>query len=135
MIRMMARLSIVALAAFGLGVSPAHAADVKVGVNIGVPAPPVIVLPAPPQLVVVPGTPVYYAPGLSLNFFAYGGRYYTLHDGAWFVAKSHAGPWAFVPVERVPRPVLGVPATYYKVPPGHSKGRAGPPGHAKGPKH
>lgn len=135
MIRMIVRLSIVAFAAYGLSVSPAHAADVKVGVSIGVPAPPVIALPAPPQLVVVPGTPVYYAPSLSLNFFAYGGRYYTLHDGAWFVATSHTGPWAFVPMDRVPRPVLGVPATYYKVPPGHSKGRGGPPGHSKGPKH
>lgn len=135
MIRMIVRLSIVAFAAYGLSVSPVHAADVRVGVNIGVPAPPVIVLPAPPQLVVVPGTPVYYAPSLSVNFFAYGGRYYTLHDGAWFVATKHGGPWTLVPVERVPRPVLGVPVAYYKVPPGHTKDGTGPPGHAKGRKH
>ncbi len=77
-------------------------------------------------MVVVPGTPVYYAPGLSVNFFAYGGRYYTHHNGAWFAAANYSGPWTFIAVERVPRPVLAVPAAYYKVPPGHMK-RGGPP--------
>ena len=60
--------------------------------------------------------------------------------GAWFNATSQAGPWVFVPVERVPRPVLAVPAKYYKVPPGHArriegeghgKGRGCPPGLGK----
>ncbi|HEX6032445.1 MAG TPA: hypothetical protein VFY90_13515, partial [Tepidiformaceae bacterium] len=59
----------------------------KIGVNIGVPAPPPVivgappvpvvvappVLVAPPHLVVVPGSPVFYAPGVEMNFFAYGG--------------------------------------------------------------
>lgn len=118
--------------------TPVHAADVSVGINIGVPPPPAIVLPAPPPLVVVPGTPVYYAPSLSVNFFAYSGRYYSHHNGAWFMASSHAGPWNFVAVERVPRPVLAVPVTYYKVPPGHvKKGGGRPPwaGHGKGPRY
>lgn len=116
-----------------------YAADVSVGINVGVPPPPpAIVLSAPPPLVVVPGTPVYYAPSLSLNFFAYSGRYYRHHNGAWFMASSYAGPWSFIAVERVPRPVLTVPATYYKVPPGHLKGGGGRPpwaGHGKGPKN
>ena len=40
-------------------------------------------------------------------------------------------------LERVPRPVLGVPGAYYKAPPGHWKQKHGPPpwaqakGHAK----
>src|SRR5262245_33037088 len=67
-------------------VSTAAADGVKIGVNIGVPAPvviapapPVVIAPAPPvvvapppvlvatppQLVVVPGSTVYYAPGAS----------------------------------------------------------------------
>jgi hypothetical protein len=91
---------------------------------------------APPRLVVVPGSPVYYAPSLSVNFFAYEGRYFTFHQGAWFVASGHSGPWSHVAVERVPRPVLAVPVSYYKVPPGHAKQHGGPPpGHAKGPRH
>ena len=92
---------------------------------------------APPPLVVVPGTPVYYAPSLSVNFFAYGGRYYSHHNGAWFVAATHSGPWTFVAVDRIPQPVLAVPVAYYKVPPGHMKMGGPPPwaGHGKGPKH
>ena len=117
---------------------PVQADSVSIGVNIGSPPPPAIVYAAPPPLVVVPGTPVYYAPSVSVNFFAYGGRYYTHHNGAWFMATTHSGPWAFLAVGHVPQPVLAVPVAYYKVPPGHLKKDGGPPpwaGHGKGPKH
>src|SRR5574341_119096 len=131
-----------ALAASILAITPVplQADSVSIGVNIGTPPPPppAIVLPAAPALVVVPGTPVYYAPSVSVNFFAYGGRYYTHHNGAWFSASVYNGPWAFIAAERVPQPVLAVPVAYYKVPPGHlKKGGGGPPwaGHGKGPKH
>ena len=135
--------SIVVAAASVLAVMPApvQADSVSIGVNIGSPPPPLptaMVFAAPPPLVVVPGTPVYYAPSLSVNFFAYGGRYYTHHNGAWFAAATYGGPWTFVAVERVPQPVLAVPVAYYKVPPGHMKKGGGPPpwaGHGKGPKH
>ena len=135
--------SIVVAAASVLAVMPApvQADSVSIGVNIGSPPPPpppAYVVEAPPQLVVVPGMPVYYAPSLSVNFFAYGGRYYTYHNGAWFGATTYGGPWSFIAVERVPQPVLAVPVAYYKVPPGHMKGGGGPPpwaGHGNGPKH
>jgi hypothetical protein len=44
-----------------------------------------------------------------------------------------------VATDRVPRPVLGVPAKYYKTPPGQAKkvaagGPGVPPGHARGAK-
>src|SRR5712692_802799 len=55
--------------------------SVRVGVNIGIPAP-VVVIPAPP-VIIDPGIPVYF----------YGGGYYTFHNGAWFVAPRHGGPW------------------------------------------
>lgn len=120
---------------------PVQADSLSIGVNIGLPPPPpppAMVLAAPPPLVVVPGTPVYYAPSLSVNFFAYGGQYYTHHNGAWFMATTHSGPWGYIAVQRVPQPVLAVPVAYYKVPPGHMKKGGGPPpwaGHGKGPKH
>jgi hypothetical protein len=118
-----------------------QADNFSIGVNIGVPSPPLpppIALVAPPPLVVVPGTPVYYAPSLSVNFFAYGRRYYTHHNGAWFVAGNYGGPWTFIAVDRVPRPVLAIPVSYYKVRPGHMKKGSGPPskaGHGKGRGH
>lgn len=107
------------------------AARVDIGINIGIPAPPPIVITAPPRLVVVPGTAVSYAPALPHNYFFYGRRYYVLHQGAWFFAPAHHGPWTFIAPERVPRPLLRVPVAYYRVPPGHLKkaGRGIPPGH------
>lgn len=99
--------------------APARAADVHIGINIGVPPPPPVVLEAPPPLIVVPRSPVYYAPQLPYNYFYYHGTYYTLHDGAWFSAASFGGPWGYVAVGRVPRPILAVPVRYYRVPPGH----------------
>jgi hypothetical protein len=137
-------MSLVVVSAAGLlSVSLAEAgANVSVGVAVGVPAPPppvivappVVVVPAPPppvviarpHIVVVPNSPVYYAPGVDFNLFVYGGRHYRFHEGHWFIASSYGGPWTFVPRERVPRPVLGVPVTYYRVPPGHAKKMAGP---------
>ena len=82
-----------------MAAGPAAADGVRIGVSVPVPAPPTVVVTpprppvvvaAPPQLVVVPGSPVFYAPGASMNFFAYGGQYYPFHEGAWFVAKE---PW------------------------------------------
>ena len=128
------RIILFGLVALALSVTPPVAGDVRVGVNIGVPAPPPppILLPAPPRVVVVPNSPVYYAPGVDFNLFVYGGRYYTLHNGSWFYARSHGGPWVFIAPDRVPRPVFAVPAPYYKVPPGHGPGPGGcPPGLAK----
>ncbi len=110
------------VAACALVLMPAAAhAGPNVNVNIGVPGPPPVVVAAPPQLMVVPGSRVYYAPDLSVDFFSYGGRYYTVHDGGWFVARSYHGPWTFVAVERVPRPVRVLPVAYYRVPPDHWK--------------
>ena len=112
--------------AIGLGLLPAIllalplTAAGQVSVNINVPPPPII-FPAPPRVVVVPRTPVYYAPDTTYNVFFYEGRYYSFHNGAWFLAGSHRGPWAFVPIDHVPRPVMKVPVRYYKVPPGHAK--------------
>ena len=110
--------------------SPAAADAVRIGVSVPVPTPPAVVITpprppvvvaAPPQLVVVPGSPVFYAPGASINFFAYGGRHYTFHDGTWFVATTYGSPWVTIASARVPPPVLAVPVTYYKIPPGHAK--------------
>src|SRR5215467_16136617 len=125
-LRMMA---FAAMAYTSVPMTEAVGGDVNVGVHIGVPVPPPpkIVLPAPPAVVVVPNTQVSYAPNVDFNLFVYGGRYYTFHDGSWFYATRHSGPWTFMPTERVPKPVVGVPMKYYKVPPGHAMKAAAPP--------
>jgi len=126
----MMKLGIAAAVALVLGAAlPAHA-DVHVGINIGVPPPPVVALPAPPPLVVVPGSPVYYAPEVPYNFFYYGGAYFVFNDGYWYSSRSAHGPWAYV--EHVPPPVLRVPVHYYHVPPGHLKHGYHDHGHGHG---
>lgn len=115
-----------------LGAMPAQAQNINVGISIGSPPPPPpIVVAAPPQLVVVPGTTVYYAPGVSFNYFSHGGQYFTFHEGSWFVARAYNGPWVFIVKEKVPQPVLAVPVAYYKIPPGLMKKGGIPPGQLK----
>src|SRR5256712_9548540 len=123
-----ASLVIVSVAAGLPGVTPAHAGNVSVGVNIGVPVPPPppVMIAEPPRVVVVPGSPVYYAPGVDFNLFVYHQHYYRFHEGAWFIASSHGEPWTHVVQARVPQPVLAVPVTYYRIPPGHAQRIARP---------
>ena len=134
----MTRRTIVLAALAALAPVAARAADVHVGINIGVPPPPPpVVIEAAPPLVVVPGSPVYYAPQLPYNYFYYGGQYWRFHEGAWFAAASFAGPWGFVSVHHVPPPLLAVPVRYYKVHPEHWKKHGPPPwaGHGRGHEH
>lgn len=119
--------------ALGLFLSSPAAGHVQVGIQIGIPAPPPVLL-APPPLVVVPTTPaVQYAPVVPFDVFFYRGRYYAW-QGAWFVTPNPGEPWAYIEPARVPRPVLIVPSRYYKIPPGHLKKLyAGPHGPYPGP--
>lgn len=134
----MTRRTLLAMATTGAATLLARRASgqVNIGISIAVPPPPRLVVTAPPRVVVVPGTSVYYVPGASFNLFVFGEQYYSFHNGAWFVARSYNGPWSTIAAGRVPRPVLGVPVTYYKIPPGHA-GRRGDryraaPGHGRG---
>jgi hypothetical protein len=105
-------------------------AQVDVSINI---VPPPVIFSAPPRAVAIPRMPVAYVPDTTYNVFVYDGRYYSFNERAWFFAASHGGPWVFVPPERVPRPLLGIPVKYYKIPPGHAKRMGGDgPGRGKG---
>jgi hypothetical protein len=131
------RLLVATLTGFILtsGATVAAAVDLNVGVNIRVPAPPVVL--AAPPVVVVPGTPVHQVPTASFNLFVYQGRYYSFHNGSWFIARGPGAPWAVVAFDAVPAPVRAVPVKHYKIPPGHAKkmeaseGGWCPPGQAK----
>ena len=128
--------------ALNLAVPYMVAAQINIGVNIGAPPPPPpppppLMIAAPPQLVVIPGTQVSYAPNVPHNYFFYGGKDYLFHEGAWFLAPAHRGPWTFLAVEHVPPPLRHVPLGYYKIPPGHRKDKGPPPwaGQGEGHKH
>jgi hypothetical protein len=125
----------IAVAALTLSAGPARAADIRVGINIAVPPPPLVL--APPPLVVVAGSPVQHVPSASFNLFVYHDRYYSHHNGAWFVAVGPRAPWTAIAIDAVPEPVRAVPVKHYKIPPGHAKkmdahgGGWCPPGQAK----
>jgi hypothetical protein len=99
----------------GLSVAPPALAQVSVNINLG--PPPIVVAPPPPEIVVVPGAPVYF----------YGGQYFRYHDGAWFVAARHEGPWGYVAVGLVPPPVLALPGAYERMPARHVRDVGPPP--------
>jgi hypothetical protein len=110
-------------------------ASAEVAINVNIAPPPPIVLAAPPPLVVVPALPaVQYVPSLGMDLFFHRSRWYYWHGGHWFVGPAYGGPWTYIAVTKVPRPVLAVPVKFYKAPPGHAKKLHGrtPPGHAKG---
>ncbi|MDG0835245.1 hypothetical protein [Roseateles saccharophilus] len=74
-------------------------------------------VPAYPQMVVVPGYPVYYAPGLGANFFFYDGMYWVLEGDDWYMSSWYNGPWVIVAPAYVPYYLLRVPVRYYMAPP------------------
>jgi hypothetical protein len=91
-------------------------AQAQVQIDIG------IHLPAPPQLVVIPEVrAVQYVPAAPANLFFYGGQYWAFVNGGWHVSARYNGPWVVIAPIFVPRPVLLVPVSYYRVPPGHWK--------------
>jgi hypothetical protein len=97
-------------------------------IDFGMPSvPPLVVLTTPRPLVVVPGTSVYYVRDVPANLLVYKGRYYTVANGVWSMARAYTCPWMVIQVGPVPPPVLAVPVEYYKIPPGHLKKKGPPP--------
>ncbi|HWH84041.1 MAG TPA: hypothetical protein VNU71_17565, partial [Burkholderiaceae bacterium] len=97
--------------------APAQA-QVSVGIGVNLPGVSIgINLPAYPQLVRVPGYPVYYAPGVSSNYFFYDGLYWVYSDDGWYSSDWYNGPWVRVQPLVVPVFILRVPVRYYRRPP------------------
>ncbi len=83
-------------------------AGIRIGINI--PLPPPIVFSAPPELAVVPGTYVYYCPDAGFDIFFYGGDWYRLYGGYWYLSANYGGPWFYT--GRVPSALLSLPSDY-----------------------
>ncbi len=101
-----------------LASAPPVKGEVSVHIGINAPPPPAYVIPAPPPVVVIPGTYVYFAPGLGVDILFYHGYWYRPHGGYWYMARSYNGPWGFVAPERVPHALVALPPEYRHLPPG-----------------
>lgn len=111
----------VALCIFGtLALTPAAA---QIGINFGSPGVNIgINLGVYPRLQRVPGLPVYYAPGVSSNYFFYDGLYWVLEDDGWYASTWYNGPWRLVDYMDVPVYLLRVPVRYYRHAPAYFRG-------------
>jgi hypothetical protein len=113
------------LAAALLLVAMAGPASAQVNLSIGVPTLDIgIHLPALPTLTLIPGSPVYYAPSVSANFFFYDGMYWVYQNDNWYSSSWYNGPWALVGPDIVPAFLLQVPVRYYRRPPAYFHGWA-----------
>ncbi|HLX21856.1 MAG TPA: hypothetical protein VKR38_00810 [Usitatibacter sp.] len=84
----------------------------QIGINV----------PVYPSLQPIPGYPVYYAPGMSSNYFFYDGLYWVFDGQNWYASSWYNGPWSLVDPLDVPVFVLRVPVRYYRVPPPYFHG-------------
>ncbi|MBU5637159.1 hypothetical protein KOM00_10480 [Geomonas sp. Red69] len=87
------------------------AAEVSLSINIGPP----VVVGAPPAMVMVPGTSVYFAPGLDVDIFFYGGYWWSPRGNRWYRSTDYDGPWRTVARSSVPRTVYRVPREYREI--------------------
>jgi len=119
-------LAVFALAGFATFAPPARA-GVDVNVNVGLPvgvvvAPtPVVVAPQPvhvqqpPEMVLIPGSSVYFAPGVGVDLFFHSDHWWNRRGERWYRASGYSGPWTAVGHRHVPAPVYRVPANYRTV--------------------
>ncbi|HEX9024557.1 MAG TPA: hypothetical protein VF799_12035 [Geobacteraceae bacterium] len=98
-------------ALLSLGAVNEASAGVNLGINVNI-GPPPIVVPAPPDVVMVPGSQVYFVPGVQFDVFFYNGFWWSPRGDRWYRARAYNGPWGVVDRRYVPRPVFGVPHDY-----------------------
>ena len=104
----------------GAGPLPAESAQVPPPVE-GAPPPPSEVPPVPPpppppitvvepELVILPGTYVYFCPGIvGADIFFYNGFWYRPHGGYWYRSSAYTGVWLSI----APPPIfLRLPPDY-----------------------
>jgi len=92
--------------------------DARVDVNIGINLP-AYTFAAPPSLAVIPGTYVYFVPGIDVDVLFYHGYWYRPYEGRWFRSSSYMGPWGFVAIGRVPHVLIDLPPDFRRIPPGY----------------
>jgi hypothetical protein len=86
----------------GIFAEPAHA---QVNVNVQIGQPPPVVVYSPPTMVLMPEPQMYVAVGVPYDIFFVSGRYYYFNGGHWFWGPGYGGPWTYVKVEKLPKPL------------------------------
>lgn len=94
------------------GYGMTQVSDVRIGIRIS----------TFPELMPIPGYPVYYAPGVSANYFFYDGLYWVFWNSSWYAASWYDGPWVYVSPDAVPLFILRIPVRYYRYPPAYFQG-------------
>ncbi len=89
--------------------------DVNIGINL---APPAYVINEPPPVVVVPGSYVYFVPGIQMDILFYRGHWYRPYEGRWYRGGGYNGPWHHISPRGVPAAILQLPPDYRRA--GHS---------------
>ena len=74
-------------------------------------------VPEYPQMISVNGSPVYYDPGSSSNYFFYDGSFWVYQADEWFTGAWFNGPWTRVAPLAVPVYLLRVPVRFFRDPP------------------
>ena len=112
-----------AMVVLALLLCSATSSQARLSVSIGLPNVYIgINLPLYPEMQVVPGYPVYYAPGMDSNYFFYDGMYWVYQDDNWYASDWYNGPWDYMEPEYVPLFVLRIPVSYYRHPPESFRG-------------
>ena len=75
-----------------------------------------------PQWSPIPQVPgVYYVPNLGHDLFRYNNQYYFYQQARWHRGDRLEGPWAAI--ANPPQPFYNLGPTYFKSPPGWTKGK------------
>ena len=98
-----------ALLAMAFSVPAMAATAVRIGINIGVPAP-AVVYQSEPRWVMTPEERVYVVDdeALDYDYFRYGGSYWIFANDCWYRGAGYRGPFEAVRVDRVPEPIWRV---------------------------
>lgn len=95
-----------------------HDVDFHIGIGVGFPLPPAVVIPAPPSVYLIPGSYAYFAPDVGFDLFFYSGYWYRPYNGYWYRAAYYNGPWYHLPPPQVPYVFNHLPHDYYRIHPG-----------------
>lgn len=123
---------VLVVASFLIGTALAGTSRAGLNINLGIglgaplvypapPPPPPMMFSGPPDVVVIPGTYIYYVPGMRMDMFFYDGWWWRPWRGHWYRSYRYGGPWRYAAPSLVPRPLIMLPPGW------RSSWRYGPP--------